>query len=187
MRPGVLVALLLTFGLLPPAAAQPAVRTVVVAEFENASVDSIAWHAGQFSALLGQLLQQQGGAPLRVVGAAAAAQAMRALGYTPADLVSPARAAEVARLVGADWIITGRWSQLRLVALPDPVDRLEPIPPARDVLAVADVTVRVLDAGTRRTLFEGRFGGQAAGDGYGSLYIAAYQALAAAARSVVRL
>jgi hypothetical protein len=180
------VALLFILGLLPPAAAQPAVRTVVVAEFENASVDSVPWHAARFSAVLAQLLQQQGGAQVRVVATAAAGEAMRVLGYTPADLISPARAVEVARMVGAEWIITGRWSQLRLVTLPDPAGRLEPIPPARDVLAVADVTVRVLDAGTRRALFEGRFGGQAAGDGYGSLYVAAYQALLAAARSVVR-
>jgi hypothetical protein len=42
-------------------------------------------------------------------------EAMRRLGYFPAHLVSPRRAREVARAVGADWLVTGRWIHLDVI------------------------------------------------------------------------
>ncbi|HXF82577.1 MAG TPA: hypothetical protein VNN19_07485 [bacterium] len=172
-----------------PAAAQPPpmpVRTIAVAEFENISVDSGIIPAAVLSDLLAQLLQRQR-APVRVVAGAAVRAALRARGYTPADLIYPSRAAEVAQAVGAEWLVTGRWTQLRTISRSVPEDPTSPSVRGGDGLAVADVEVRVMEAPGRRRVFEGRFSGRAVGADSGALYLAAYQALQGAAAAIGRL
>lgn len=184
-RTALLVAVFVLASVAPARAQTPAVRTIVVTEFENTSLDSSPFHAAQLSPLLGQLLQQQG-TQFRVVAGPAVRDALRARGYAPADLVSPSKAAEIAQAFGADWVVTGRWSQLRVITVTTPTD--DPSSPRDyDAFAIASATVRVLDAASRQRLFEGRFDGQAHGHHYGSLYLAAYQALLGAASAISKL
>lgn len=177
------LAALVVIAALPPAHGQT-VRTIAVADFENMSVDSGLIHPAQLSHLLEQLLQRQG-AQVRVVPSAAVREAMRARGWRPADLVSPSRTAELAQAVGAEWVVTGLWTQLRVISRATPED------PSGiregDAFAVASVTVQVMEGASRRRVFEGRFDGASAGGGFGSLYLAAYQALAGAAARIARL
>lgn len=84
--------------------------------------------------------------------------AMRARGYRPHDLVSPTRAAEIARAVGADWIVMGRWSHF---------DRdIEQLPDGRWLaFGQALIEIRVLEAASRRRILEEAFSGLAGGAG----------------------
>ncbi|MDQ7842490.1 MAG: hypothetical protein QN141_03155 [Armatimonadota bacterium] len=168
-----------------PVRAQTA-RVVAVADFDTISADSGRIPPAQLTALLAHLLAQQG-AHLRVVAADAVRAALRARGYAPSDLVSPAVAAEVARAVGADWVVTGRWTQLRVVSFSVPDDPATPAVRDGDGLAVADVQVRVLEAASRQRVFEGRFQGVVGGADYGSLLLAASEALRGAAAAIARL
>jgi len=161
-------------------------RVVAVADFDSISADSGRIPAAQLTVLLQRLLAQQGG-HLRLVAADSVRAALRARGYAPADLVSPTVAAEVARAVGADWVVTGRWTQLRIISRSVPEDPTVPSARDGDGLAVADVQVRVLEAATRRRVFEGRFQGVAGGADYGSLLLAASEALRGAAAAIARL
>lgn len=179
----VLAAVLLLGLLAIPVQAQN-VRTIAVAEFENISLDSGLIPPVILSNVLGQLLQQRGG-QVRVVSATTLRETLRARGYTAEDLISPSKAAEVAQAVGADWLVTGRWTQLRFIsrATPEPPSGIR----AGDALAIADVEIRVLEASTRRRVFEGRFSGRMVGGDFGSLYLAATEALRGAAAAIAGL
>jgi len=111
--------------------------------------------------------------------------AMRARGYTQEDLIYPARVSEIAQSLGADWVITGTWSQLRIISRGTP----ETPPGIRhsDAFAIADVEIRVLEALSRRRLLEDRFSGRAPGGDRGSLLLAATEALRDAAGRIARL
>jgi hypothetical protein len=174
--------LLVSVAILPVQA--QTVRTIALVDFENISVDSGLIHQAHLSRLLEQLLQRQG-AQVRVVPSTAVRDALRARGWRPADLISPGRAAELAQAVGAEWVVTGLWTQLRVISRATPED------PSGiregDAFAIASVTVRVMDGASRRRIFEGWFDGASAGGGFGSLYLAAYQALAGAASRIARL
>lgn len=180
-----LVTAILVAAALAPVQAQT-VRVVAVADFENISVDSGLIPSAHLSALLHWLLQQQGG-DLRVVAADSVRTALRARGYTVADLVSPTRVAEIAQAVGADWVVTGRWTHLRIISRSVPEDPTTPSARDGDGFAVADVEIRVLEASTRRRIFEGRFSGRAAGADYGALMLAATEALRGVAATIARL
>lgn len=159
------------------------VRTVAVADFENISLDSGLIPTPLLSDVLAQYLQRQGG-QVRVVAASSVRAAMRARGYTAEDLISPTKAAEIAQEVGAEWVVTGRWTQLRFVS------RATPEPPSTrqgDALAIADVEIRVLEASSRRRVFEGRFSGRSVGGDFGSLFLAASEALRGAAAAIAGL
>jgi hypothetical protein len=110
---------------------------------------------------------------------------MRARGYTQEDLIYPSRMQLIAQDLGADWVITGTWTQLRAIsraAADDP-----PFVRQGDATAIADVEIRVLEAASRRRLLEERFSGRAPGGDLGSVIIAATEALRDAAGRIARL
>lgn len=169
-----------------PAQAQT-VRTIAVADFENLSVDSGLIPSAHLSEVLRQLLQQQAGGQWRVIAGDSVRAAMRARGFTSQDLIYPSRAAEVAQAVGAEWVITGRWTQLRFISRSVPEDPSSPSIRHGDALAIADVEVRVFEVSSRRRLLEERFSGRSVGGDYFSLLLAATDALRGAATRIARL
>lgn len=181
----ILLAAIMLLAALTPVRAQT-VRVVAVADFENISVDSGQIPQPYLTDVLRRLLQRQAGG-LQVVAADAVRAALRARGYTPADLTSPTVAAEIARAVGADWVVTGRWTQLRIISRSVPEDPTVPSARDGDGLAIADVEIRVMEGATRRRIFEGRFSGRAVGADYGSLLLAATEALRGVAATIARL
>jgi len=176
-----LVVLTLTIlSLAAPISAQ-AVRTVAVADFMDDSMDGTLIGAARLSVDLERFLAEQGRDRLRVVAVDDVRAAMRGRGYTPDDMVSPTRAAEIARAVGADWIVTGRWSHLDL-------DDLRMTDAVWLVTGHAVIEIRVLEAASRRILLQDSFSGAA----YGSrrwllLRQAAQVALFRAADRIARL
>lgn len=181
----ILVALVILSLAIGPLQAQT-VRTIAVADFENISVDSGLIPTPFLSDVLVRFLQQQG-AQVRVIEGSGVRAAMRARGYTAEDLISPTRAAEIAQAVGADWVVTGRWTQLRFISRSTPEDPSSPSIRHGDAFAIADVEVRVLEASSRRRLLEDRFSGRAVGGDSLSLLLAATEALRGAATRIARL
>ncbi len=182
MRTFLLLALVVLTALLPAQA--QTVRVVAITDFENISMDSGLIPSAHLSEVLRQLLQQQAGGQWRVIAGDSVRTAMRARGFTAQDLIYPSRAAEVAQAVGAEWVVTGRWTQLRFVS------RSTPEPPSvrhGDALAIADVEVRVLETSSRRRLMEDRFSGRSVGGDLFSLLFAAAEALRGAATRIARL
>ncbi|HEY6104312.1 MAG TPA: hypothetical protein VI007_13920, partial [bacterium] len=98
-----------------PATAQTG-KVIVVADFANISVDSGLIPSAQLSDVLRTLLQQRLPAQTRVISGDAVRAAMRAQGFTTSDLVYPSRVAAVAQTLGADWVVTGTWTQLRFIS-----------------------------------------------------------------------
>ena len=181
-----LLSLIVLTALLPvPVVQAQAVRVVVVADFANISVDSGLIPASYLSEVLRTLLQQRLPGQWRVVSGESVRAAMRARGYTQEDLIYPARVSEIAQSLGADWVITGTWSQLRIISRGTP----ETPPGIRhsDAFAIADVEIRVLEALSRRRLLEDRFSGRAPGGDRESLLLAATEALRDAAGRIARL
>ena len=133
-------------------------RVVAVADFVDDSLDGSLIGAERLSEDLQRLLADRARDRLRIVPVGEVRAAMRARGYRPHDLVSPTRAAEIARAVGADWIVMGRWSHL---------DRdIEPLPDGRRLaFGQALIEIRVREAGSRRILLEESFSGLAGGAG----------------------
>jgi hypothetical protein len=168
-----------------PTAAQTG-KVIVVADFANISVDRGLLPSAQLSEVLRTLLQQRLPAPSRVISGDAVRAAMRAQGFTTNDLIYPSRVAAVAQALGADWVVTGTWTQLRFIGRGTVED---PGPAIRqgDVCAVADVEITVMEASTRRRLLEDRFSGRSSGGDLGSLFIAATEALRFAAARIARL
>lgn len=180
-----LLSLLVLTALLPaPVVQAQAARVVVVADFANISVDSGLIPASYLSEVLRTLLQQRLPGQWRVVSGVSVRAAMRARGYTQEDLIFPSRVSEIAQSLGADWVITGTWSQLRIISR----GTVE-TPGIRhgDAFAIADVEIRVLEASSRRRLLEDRFSGRAPGGDRGSLLLAATEALRDAAGRIARL
>lgn len=131
---------------------------MAVADFVDDSLDGSLIGAERLSENLQRLLADRARDRLRVVPVDEVQAAMRARGYRPHDLVSPTRAAEIARAVGADWIVKGRWSHL---------DRdIEQLPDGRRLaFGQALIEIRVLEAASRRRLLEEGFSGLAGGAG----------------------
>lgn len=168
---------------LAPAQGQT-IRTVALADFEDISLDSGLIPIAHLSEVLRQLLQQQAGGQWRIIAGDPVRAAMRARGFTSQDLIFPSRASQIAQAVGAEWVVTGRWTQLRFIS------RSTPEPPSTrhgDALAIADVEVRVLEASSRRRVFEGQFSGRSVGGDFGSLLLAATEALRGVAAAIARL
>ena len=171
---------------LVPAQAQSA-RAVAVADFVEAGADSGLLPSARLSEVLQDLLQQRAAGRFRVIAGDSVRAALRARGYTAEDLISPSRAVEIAQAVGADWLVTGRWTHLRFIGRSTPEDPATPSIRHGDMLAYAAVEIRVLEAANRRILFEGRFTGEAAGGDLSSLLLAATEALRGAAERIARL
>jgi hypothetical protein len=184
MRTTLALAALILMVAFAPAQAQTA-RVIVVADFANISVDSGSIPQAMLSDILRQQLQQRFPAPAQVVSGDRVRAAMRARGYTHEDLIYPSRAALLAQDFGADWVITGTWTQLRIISRGSPDD--SPFVRQGDASAIADVEVRVLEVSTRRRLMEERFNGRAPGGDLGSLIIAATEALRDAAGRIAKL
>jgi hypothetical protein len=154
----ILAILVLAASLLAGPGAAQTLRVVAVADFVDDSLDGSLIGAERLSEDLQRLLSDLSRDRLRVVPVGEVRAAMRARGYRPHDLVSPTRAAEIARAVGAEWIVMGRWSHLDrdIERLPD--DR-------RLAFGQALIEIRVLEASSRRTLLEEAFSGLAGGGG----------------------
>jgi hypothetical protein len=186
MRIAAALAGLIVFLALGSSGAQAqAPRIIVVVDFGNISVDSGLIPQARLTEVLGALLQQRMPAPSRVIAGQSVRAAMRAQGYTQDDLIYPSRAAAVAQALGADWVVTGTWTQLRIISR----STLEDPPSVRhgDAFAIADVEVRVLEATSRRRLLEERFIGRWPGGDLVSLQLAATEALRDAAARIARL
>ncbi len=184
-RPLLLVGIILVAAVVPAQA--QAARVVVVTDFLNISVDSGLIPPAYLSQLLQQLLQRQAGSQWRVLAGDSVRTALRTRRYTPDDLVYPSKAAEIAQAVGADWVVTGRWTQLRIISRSTVEDPTTPSVRERDAFAIASVDIRVLDASSRRILLEERFTGHSTGGDLGDLLLAATDALHDAAVRIARL
>lgn len=172
-----------------PSAYAQTVRTVAIADFEDQSIDGIYIGAGRMNSVLERILTGQAGARLRVVSSDAVRAAMRAQRVTAYDLISPTKAIAIAQAVGAEWIVTGRWTRLEAerVTIPSPVD------PDRDVgtglaEAIGVIDIRVLEAATRRIVLQQDFWSAATGPGRtGALWQVAQLALLRAAERILTL
>jgi hypothetical protein len=181
-----LILALVVLTAVPPAQAQT-VRVVAITDFENISLDSGWIPPAHLSEVLRQLLQQQAGGQWRVISGDSVRAAMRARGFTELDLIYPSRAAAVAEAVGAEWVVTGRWTQLRFIGRSTPEDPSSPSIRQGDAFAIADVEVRVFEVSSRRRLLEERFSGRSVGGDHFSLLFAATEALRGAATRIARL
>ncbi len=155
MKAKLVLFLLATVALLSP---QPlraqAPRPVAVADFVDESLDGRFIRARRLSGELQRLLAQQADGRLRVIAGDEVWAALQVRSYTPDDLVYPSKAAEVAAAVGAEWIVTGRWTRLRLIHLPEPRTPPDLRHGSQDGWAYATLQVRVLETSTRRVLLE---------------------------------
>lgn len=162
-------------------------KVIAVADFANISVDSGLIPSAQLSEVLRTLLQQRLPAPSRVISGDAVRAAMRAQGFTTNDLIYPSRVAAVAQALGADWVVTGTWTQLRFISRGTAEDPGAPSIRQGDPFAIAAVEVQVIEVSTRRRLLDDRFIGEAGGGDLGALYLAASEALRDAAARIARL
>ncbi len=160
-----------------PVMGQP-VRVVAIADFADDSTYGKFIDARQLNGVLGRLLTQQSQGHLRVAPIAEVRAAMEARRYGAIDLDYPSRAAEIARAVGADWLITGRWTYMEMDS--DPME----LPTIAD--SDAAINIRVIDAVTRRILLEESFWSHSSGYWTG-LRWAAEGALQKAAERIVQL
>ena len=189
MRMRTLLALLVGLALLLPLpAGAQGPRPVAIADFSDESMDGRVIRAARLSVELQHLLDAQAGGRLRVLAGEEIRAALRARGYTPDDLVSPSRAADVGAAVGAEWITTGRWTQLTFTPIPDfPQDPTEPRVWG-DSVAYAALQIRVLHVPSRRILLEQGFYGSAFGrPRFAVLLAAAREVLRDAAAGITRL
>lgn len=185
MAPRPLLVLLAFLLLAPPAVAQ-APRAVAIVDFVDDSDGGIHVGADRFSAELDALLAARAAGRVRAVSGEPVRAALRARGLTPRDLVSPTRAAEVGAAVGAEWIVTGRWSQLATFAIPDEPSGMTP--PPREQGAVALLDVRVLEVSSRRVLLRSSYAGHSFfHTGRFALIAAAREALQKAAAAIAGL
>jgi len=146
-----------------PVSSQPAVRVVAVADFDDQSTEGALIDAARWNVTLGRFLSEGSKGRLRIAGIPEIRAAMQSHGYSAADLDYPSRAAEVAQAVGADWLITGRWTHVaasrRDIRPSDPMGE----PSVAD--ADATINIRVTDAASRKILLEGSFWSAAHGSG----------------------
>ena len=141
----------------------PAVRTVAIADFVDESMDGAFIGAGRLNASLQRILSDRAGGRLRVVATEDVRAAMRTQGVTARDLVSPTKSAALAQAVGADWIVTGRWTHLDV----DVFTRPNPADPDREIVVRVSghslLELRVLEAATRRIVLQDSVGGDSFG------------------------
>lgn len=163
-----LVLLGLVFAVPPAALAQtplvpPTVRTIAIADFVDESMDGAFIGATRLNAVLQRLLSDRTGGRLRVVATEDVRAAMKAQGVTARDLVSPTKAIAVAQAVGAEWIVTGRWTHLDV----DTLTRPDPADPTREIVVRVSghslLELRVLEAATRRIVLQDSVGGDSLG------------------------
>jgi hypothetical protein len=168
------------------AGAEPAPRTLAVAEFSTIGTDAPLW-ADRWSDRLVTQLARRAGPSLRLLPTAAVRAEARRLGARPEELyVWTGRAATLARAVGADWILTGRWTHLDVEAIQRPVD--PQAPPVLVAFAQAVLQVRVVEAATQRILLEETFAAtRAGGPTVGLLNQAVDDVLAQVARKILTL
>jgi len=135
------------------ALAQPqALRTVAVAPFWDLSADGIQVDAERMNRDLSRLLERTG--RFHVVPVDRVSGAMRSLGYFPSQLFHPARAREVRELLGADWLVVGRWTHLDSTGHGD--GELD-LPRRGGGGAVAVLEVWVWERGASRPRYEATF------------------------------
>ncbi len=163
-----------------PAMAQTT-RVIAVADLVDETHGGVFISASRLNEPLATLINNRVGGRLRVASVAVLRDEMRARGLTPRDLVSPTSASVLAVSLGADLIVTGRWTHLDADAR-----ELEPFFSTGSANAVLEI--RVLDVATRRVVLRESFHGIAAGGGaIGMLWRAAYMALFSAADTISRL
>lgn len=176
----------LAFGM--AVSAQPTIRTVAVADFVDESLDGAVVGASELSGELQRILAFRGVGRLRVVPAEEVRAAMRVQGVTPRDLVSPTKAVALARAVGADQIVTGRWLHLDIDVLTVPSQTDPTVQVVLAVLGSSLLEIRVLEAATRRVVLQDSVGGTARGfTRAGVLVQAAQTALQRAADRILEL
>lgn len=165
------------------ALAQPqALRSVAVAPFWDLSADGIQVDAEQMNRDLSRLLERTG--RFHVVPADRVFRAMRSLGYLPSQLFHPAQAREVRELLGADWLVVGRWTHLESTAHGDG----EPdLPPRGGGGAVAVLEVWVWERGASRPRYEATFDAFRPASGALGLREAAQEVLRKAVAALARL
>ncbi|MGH2436506.1 MAG: hypothetical protein ACRDFA_05895 [bacterium] len=172
--------LLATIIVAMPAMAQTT-RVIAVADLVDETHGGVFISASRLNEPLATLINNRAGGRLRVASVAVLRDEMRARGLTPRDLVSPTSASVIAVALGADLIVTGRWTHLDADAR-----ELEPFFSPGSANAVLEI--RVLDVATRRVVLRDSFHGVAAGGGaIGMLWRAAYMALYHAADTIGRL
>lgn len=163
-----------------PAMAQTT-RVIAVADLVDETHGGVFISASHLNEPLATLINNRAGGRLRVASVTVLRDEMRARGLTPRDLVSPTSASVIAVALGADLIVTGRWTHLDADAR-----ELEPFFSLGSANAVLEI--RVLDVTTRRVVLRDSFHGIAAGGGaIGMLWRAAYMALYHAADTIGRL
>ncbi|MDR7426436.1 MAG: hypothetical protein QN152_13285 [Armatimonadota bacterium] len=126
-------------------------RVVVLVDFVDQSTEG--WMVGVGQIAVPSIVQALAKAPqLRVIAGDPVRDVLRQRGWLPADLVSPLRSAEVGRVLGAEWVVTGRWITAEVTGLPDEPPGTTMVPSFREGLARAAVEVRVLEVASRRVL-----------------------------------
>jgi len=172
--------LLVTMIAAVPATAQ-APRVIAVADFVDETNGGLFISATRLNGALAALINSRSGGRFHVASVAQLRDEMRARGFSPRDLVSPTTASVIAVALGADLIVTGRWTHLD-------ADAPEPDPFWIPGSANAVLEIRVLEAATRRIVLRESFQGSASGGGsIGMLWRAAYMALYQAANTISRL
>lgn len=166
-----------------PAGAQ-ATRVVAIIDFADETADGFLIGASKLNADLERLLAERAAERLRVLPVDTVRAAMRDRNLGPRDLFGPNRQIELAAVVGADWIVTGRWTNLDTDV--EVIDR-PPLPPIVHASASAVLEIRVLEASTRRLLLNDSFMGQSSGASRFALRFAARQALWRTAEAIARL
>jgi hypothetical protein len=175
-----ITSLLATAILAVPAMAQTT-RVIAVADFVDETSGGLFISATRLNEPLAALINSHAGGRLRVASVAQLRDEMRARGFSPRDLVSPTSASVIAVALGADLIVTGRWTHLD-------ADGPEPDPFWTPGSANAVLEIRVLEVATRRVVLRESFQGVASGGGaIGMLWRAAYMALYQAAGTISRL
>ncbi len=128
-------------------------RVIVLVDFVDESTEGWMVGAGQIAVpSIAQALARV--SQLRVIAGDAVRDVLRQRGWRPADLISPLRSAEVGRVLGAEWVVTGRWVTAEVTGLPDEPPGTAMAPVTREGLARAAVEVRVLDVASRRVLWQ---------------------------------
>jgi len=147
---GLVVLLALLLGVAARGSAQ-SLRVVVLVDFVDESTEGWMVAAGQIAVpSIVQALARV--AQLRVIAGDAVRDVLRQRGWHPADLVSPLRSVEVGRVLGAEWVVTGRWITAEVTGLPEEPPGTAMAPVFREGLARAAVEVRVLDVASRRVV-----------------------------------
>lgn len=163
-----------------PAAAQTS-RVIAVADFVDETHGGLFISATRLNGPLAVLISDRAGGRVTVAPVGRLRDEMRARGFSPRDLVSPTTASVVAVALGADLIVTGRWTHLD-------VDVPEQDTSWRPGSAIAVLEIRVLEVATRSVILRESFHGSASGgSSIGMLWRAAYMALYQAATAISRL